>query len=277
MPINRHKIAYQVLNRHEDLHYPPEFEVHATPEELQDFAASGYLIRKRLFQGEALTRLQEATDTLEAAEWDRHRKNRPKDRSWGIILRNLMDKDPVFLELLKYSPVLSVCRAMMGPLVRLRGLTARISFPGAEVQETNWHQHMRVVSKPLPPWFSQPHAIDALIYLDDIDDDTGPVCIVPGSHTWLDRHPDHQIFESIKGEKVLRVPAGSVVMIHGNLWHRAMPTLRKKRRMLILGYTPTWLRKSPHGGPTPADGLTAKLLQDCDEETKELLGIGGYS
>ena len=277
MPANRHKISYEVLNRHEDLHYPPEFEVHATPKELQDFAASGYLIRKQLFQGEALTRLQEATDTLEAAEWDRHCKNRPKDRSWGIILRHLMDKDPVFLELLKYPPVLSVCRAMMGPLVRLRGLTARISFPGAEVQETNWHQHMRVVSKPLPPWFSQPHAIDALIYLDDIDDDTGPVCIVPGSHTWLDRHPDHQIFESIKGEKVLHVPAGSVVMIHGNLWHRAMPTLRKKRRMLILGYTPTWLRKSPHGGPTPADGLTAKLLQDCDEEAKELLGIGGYS
>ena len=47
---------------------PPEFEVHATPEELQDFAASGYLIRKRLFQGGALTQLQEATDTLEAAE-----------------------------------------------------------------------------------------------------------------------------------------------------------------------------------------------------------------
>ncbi|HIG55682.1 MAG TPA: hypothetical protein EYG11_05965 [Candidatus Latescibacteria bacterium] len=277
MPANRHKISYEVLNRHEALHYPPEFEVHATPEELQDFAASGYLIREQLFQGKALSRLQEATDRLDDAEGDRHRKHRPKDRSWGIILRHLMDKDPVFLELLKYPPVLSVCRAMMGPLVRLRGLTARISFPGAEVQETNWHQHMRVVSKPLPPWFSQPHAIDALIYLDDINDDTGPVCVVPGSHTWLDRHPDHQIFASIEGEKVLRVPAGSVVMIHGNLWHRAMPTLRKKRRMLILGYTPTWLRKSPHGGPPPADGLTAELLQDCDEETKELLGIGGYS
>ena len=136
---------------------------------------------------------------------------------------------------------------------------------------------MRVISKPLPPWFSQPHAIDALIYLDDLDDDTGPVCVVPGSHAWLDRHPDHQVFESIEDEKILRVPAGSGVMIHGNLWHRAMPTLNKKRRMLILGYTPTWLRKSPHGGPSPTDGLTQDLLQNCDEESKELLGIGGYS
>ena len=277
MTSERHKISYEVLNRHETLHTSTEFEVHATPEELQEFATSGYLVRERLFQGEALTRLQDALDSLEAAEWDRHRKNPPKDRSWGIILRHLMDKDSVFLELLKYQPVLSVCRAMMGPLVRLRGLTARISFPGAEVQETNWHQHMRVISKPLPPWFSQPHAIDALIYLDDLDDDTGPVCLMPGSHTWLDRHPDHQVFESIEDEKILRVPAGSVVMIHSNLWHRAMPTLDKKRRMLILGYTPTWLRKSPHGGPSPTNGLTQELLQNCDEESKELLGIGGYS
>ena len=277
MSASRHTVSYTVLNRHEALHYPPQFEVHATPEELEAFAATGYLIRERLFQGEALTRLQDALDRLEAAEWDRHRKNPPKDRSWGIILRHLMDKDPVFLELLKFPPVLSVCRAMMGPLLRLRGLSARISFPGAERQETNWHQHMRVISNPLPPWFSQPHCIDALIYLADLDDDTGPIGIVPGSHAWLDRHPDHQVFTSIEGEQVIRVPAGSTVMVHGNLWHRGLPTLGKKRRMLILSYTPTWLRKSPHGGSPPPDGLTQQLLEDCDEETKELLRIGGYS
>ena len=277
MKPDRHTIAYQVLNRHEAVHHPPEFEVHASPEELSQFAASGYLVREKLLQGEALGRLREALDKLEADEWERHRRNPPKERSWGIILRHLMDKDPVFLQLLKFAPVLSVARAMMGPLVRLRGLSARISFPGAERQETNWHQHLRVVSKPLPPWFSQPHAIDALIYLDDLDDDTGPVCVVPGSHAWLDRYPDYQVFDSIEGEKVLRLAAGSAVMIHGNLWHRAMPTLARKRRMLILSYTPTWLRRSPHGGPSPEKGLTRELLANCDEETRELLGVGGYS
>ena len=29
------------------------------------------------------------------------------------------------------------------PLIRMRGLTARVSFPGAEIQETSWHQHLR--------------------------------------------------------------------------------------------------------------------------------------
>jgi len=70
---------------------------------------------------------------------------------------------------------------------------------------------------------------------------------------------------------------GGAVMVHGNLWHRALPTVGKKRRMLILGYTPTWLRKSPHGPPPPEDGLTKKVLEDTDEETRVVLGVGRYS
>ena len=41
-----------------------------------------------------------------------------------------MDKDPVFLALLKFQPVLSIARAMMGPLVRLRGLSRAHQLPG---------------------------------------------------------------------------------------------------------------------------------------------------
>ena len=40
MSASRHTVSYTVLNRHEALHYPPEFEVHATPEELEAFALS---------------------------------------------------------------------------------------------------------------------------------------------------------------------------------------------------------------------------------------------
>ncbi len=47
--------------------------------------------------------------------------------------------------------------------------------------------------------------------------------------------------------------------------------------MLILSYTPTWLRKSPHGGPSPTDGLIAQRFEEMDEEARILLGHGGYS
>jgi ectoine hydroxylase-related dioxygenase (phytanoyl-CoA dioxygenase family) len=77
---------------------------------------------------------------------------------------------------------------------------------------------------------------------------------------------------------VLRVPAGSVVILHSNLWHRAMPTIRStgKRRLLLLTYVPTWMRQAPYG-VKPEHGLTDRLLENADDETRELLGLGGYT
>ena len=242
------------------------------------FAESGFLVRECLFQGEALLRLQNALDRLEVKEWERRDAAASQKRGWGFIARHLMDKDKVFLELLKFQPVLSIARAMMGPLVRLRGLSARISYPGdGRRQQTPWHQHLRVVPNPLPPWFSRPHCIDALIYLDDLNADTGPVAVVPGSHNWLDREPSADTDEPMEGVEEVCVRAGGGVLIHGNLWHRALPTLNAKRRMLILSYTPTWLRKSPHGGLQPENGLTKAFLEGADFEQQMLLGVGGYS
>lgn len=163
MSTARHTLRYRLLNhRPDDAPAVRKIDVHATPEELREFAATGVLVREALFQGEDLERLRDACDRIEAGEWDQHRSGEPKARSWGIILRYLEDKDPAFLDLVDFPPVLSIARAMMGPRVRLRGLSARISFPGAETQDTPWHQHLRVLADPAPPWNSEPHAIERL-------------------------------------------------------------------------------------------------------------------
>ena len=84
-------------------------------------------------------------------------------------------------------------------------------------------------------------------------------------------------YEPVPGEQTLRLPAGSMVIVHANLWHRGLATRLGRRRVLMLSYTPCWLRESPHGGPPPADGLTRDLLADGDGETRELLGLEGHS
>ena len=278
--MERHKLQYEVLNQHNpngETGQLWEIEAYASAEELQTFAERGYLIREGLFQGEALQALRDALKRLEEREWEKRDSAIAGKKGWGFIPRHLMDKDDVFLDLLKFQPTLSIARAMMGPLVRLRGLSARITYPGEDRQhQTPWHQHLRVVSNPLPPWFSRPHCIDCLIYLDDLNENTGAVAVVPGSHNWLDKATPNT-YESVEGEVELRVKAGGAVLIHGNLWHRGLPTLNAKRRMLILSYTPTWLRKSPHGGPQPEDGLTHAFLEEADLEERMLLGVGGYS
>lgn len=280
--MNTHDVSYRVLNGHdrEEL-LKREVSVCATADELTRLERDGFLIRERAIQGEWLESLRSALDRLTEAEWHEHRPTEPNEklpnRSWGIVLRHLLDKDAAFHDLLTWPPALSVARGMMGPLVRLRGLSARVSFAGVEPQETPWHQHLRIVPKPLPRWFSQPHAIDCLIYLDEVSTDAGTLSVLPGSHRWLGREPSKLKYAPIPGEQTLCLPAGSMVIIHSNLWHRASETRFGKRRMLILAYTPCWLRESPHGGPPPKDGLTSDLIASGNEEIRELLGVTGFT
>ena len=280
--MSTHRVSYRVLKEH--MGGEParrDVTVCATPGELAALDRDGFLIRESVIEGDWLRALTTALDGLSETERRAWQPPVADDdqpaRSWGIIVRHLLDKDAAFHDLLTFPPALSVARAMMGPLVRLRGLSARVTFAGAEVQDTPWHQHLRVVPNPLPPWFSRPHAIDCLIYLDDLNDSTGALSVVPGSHHWLDREPPRLRYAPVPGERTLRLPAGSMVIIHANLWHRALPTRAGQRRMLILSYTPCWLRESPHGGPPPTDGLTRHLLADGDPEIRELLGLEGHS
>ncbi|MCE2407712.1 MAG: phytanoyl-CoA dioxygenase family protein [Pseudomonadales bacterium] len=280
--MSTHNISFRVLKEHTgDDPLKREISVCASPDELMKLDRDGFLIRESVIQGDWLTSLRSALDRLTDAEWSKHRQTNSDDelptRSWGIILRHLLDKDSAFHELLTWPPALSVARAMMGPLVRLRGLSARVSFAGVEPQDTYWHQHLRVVANPLPPWFSRPHAIDCLIYLDDVNELTGTLSVIPGSHHWLDREPPRLRYQELPGEHTFSLPAGSMVIIHSNLWHRALETRSGKRRMLILAYTPCWLRESPHGGPAPENGLTRDLIASGDPEVLELLGVDGYT
>ena len=76
---------------------------------------------------------------------------------------------------------------------------------------------------------------------------------MPGSHRWLDRDAPSG-YEPLPGERVFRLRAGDAILMHGNLWHRALPTVSARRRM-----------------------LTAAFLEDADLEGRMLLGEGGYS
>jgi ectoine hydroxylase-related dioxygenase (phytanoyl-CoA dioxygenase family) len=273
---DRHTIRYTVLNH--DLADPVrQVEAHASPAEITHLAERGYLLREGLLQGAELAGLRAALDNLEAREIEQVGVSTSR-RFGGLFLRHLMDKDEAFLRLLNYPPTLSIARAVLGPLVQVRGLSARISYPGEENQETHWHGHHRVLSDPLPPLFCPPQAIDCLLYLDELNDANGPVCILPESHLRHTEHPAGNDHTDLPGQVIVRAAAGTCVIIHGALWHRAMPTRSDgdKRRLLILSYTPTWMKRSPYG-VKPENGLTARALEDGDDETRELLGVGGYT
>ena len=272
----RHTLSYRVRDSHRN-NPVREVEVLATPEEIETFVRDGYLVRERLLPLEQIERLRAALGETVARDDGLERGG--GKAFGGVFIRHLEDKHPAFLEMIDFAPALSVARALLGPAVQLRGFTGRVCYPDDPHQETEWHFHLRLVPDPLPPLFSRPVAIDALLYLDDVDDLNGPLCVIPGSHNWIEQDLGRQDFAAKPEQVVLRLPAGSLVLTHGSLWHRALPTRPggTQRRLLLFGYSPAYMKPSIYGRK-PADGLTRQLLQkpDLDEETRELLGVAGY-
>lgn len=176
---------------------PREIEVHATKEEISHLAEVGYMIKERLFTGDALKTLRDAMDHMETREMEKEQFNGDGKSTvknyGGYYYRYLMDKEQAFLDLLHYQPLLSIARALMGPMIKM-DVAARITYPSSENQETEWHQHRRYIPKPLPPWFIRPHALDVLIYLDDVNEANGPLCVLPDSHHRIQEEPAPQFY-----------------------------------------------------------------------------------
>jgi len=250
----------------------------ATDEELKSFEAEGFLLRPAFFQGADLEALRAGVEAVAGAEL-RRRATVPcgSKRFGGLFVRQLMDLHPAFHLFLDCAPLIGVARAMLGPQVWIRDTVARVTQPGDPNQETEWHFHQRVAPQPMPPWFPFPHIVDALVYLDDLDDATGPLCVVPGTHKQIHERVVAECYGELPGQVKLNLPAGSVVFIHGNLWHRAMPTLPEgsRRRLVIVGFAPPWMKAPPHGHVRP-DGLLVRLAEQAGPERRELLGCDGY-
>lgn len=267
--------TYRIRNEHVDSVPPRRIDVQASPAEIAQLETEGYIVRERLLPPALLDELREAADWLEAQELQ---TRTPTQSSFGgLFTRNIVDRHPAFLQLLRYPPLLSVARAVLGPQVQLHASVLRVSYPDLPGQGVEWHFHQRVVPDPYPPFFLKPVVLDNLLYLDDLTPETGPLVVLPGTHL-RDEDLINGDHSDKPGQVVVTCPAGSVVTSHSSLWHRAFPTLPggTKRRLVIWGYSPVWLKQIDRPSVGAGRGLTDTLLPDADQETRELLGLSGY-
>lgn len=245
-------------------------EVHARPDEIEELVTNGFLMRRDMFTDETLDRMRAAVDRLEIEE--RTHPNGEHVPNNGFYLRYLRDKDEVFRDLMFFEPPLSIARAVLGPQVWFDA-DARIAYEGQAGKHVPWHIHKRVVPDPLPPFFSYPHGIHCLLYLDSIGDDEGALVVLPGSHgdNTIDL-PDGDT-RDMPGQQLLFPAAGDCLVVHANLWHRTIPTTAacKRRRLVLFGYEPSWTKSAVARGVKPVNPLTAPLRGSTDDQLGELL------
>ena len=247
--------------------YRPDrrIEAHISEEQLTKFAEDGFIVLERAFDSDECKALAEATERVATAE-------QVAPGPGGVFLRHLMDKDETFLNLLYHPLFLPIARLMLGPMVRALPVTARIAYPGEPNQAVDWHIHQRLVPVPMPPFFSLPVVLDTLIYLDGVDAETGPLQVVPGSHLRGDVEiPSRN--RDLPGQLTLMPKAGDAIMMHGNVWHRALPTTLqgRRRRLIIFPFGQAWANL-PSFGTRPEGGLLDQLMKTADPDLREVLG-----
>ncbi|GAA0569153.1 phytanoyl-CoA dioxygenase family protein [Actinomadura livida] len=243
----------------------------ARPDDLDAVVRSGYLVRRGLLDGATAALLADAVLRLAKAE-----DGRPEAESLpgqSIYLRSLLDKDPVFHPLLRLEPALSIARTLLGPQVWI-DLEARLNHAGRAGVGVPWHAHLPVIPDPLPALFSYPHQVHCLVYLDRITEKEGALCLLPGSHRRGDLRIPLGDQSDRDGQVELFFEPGDAVLIHAGLWHRTVPSsaVAGYRRLLLLGFVPSWQRPSTACGVPPERALTEDLARGGDAETRELLG-----
>lgn len=273
-PYKTFKKAYKIINYNMDNPFF-EVDVHATSGELKQLEEQGYLVRRKIINDQTIDILKKATDLLVDVEMQR--EDREYYEGNGIFIRYLIDKEPIFMNLLTYPPILTVIRAMLGPQVQLMDMVARVTFTDEPNQKLMWHIHNRVVPNPLPPFFAHPHSLDAIIYLDDANEKNGPLCFIPGSHKDVHRDMKFRDHDDKEGQVAVSCNAGDCIFSHSNLWHRVLSSLNtgekgERRRVLLLGFMPAWFKREFPKGIVPESRATEGLLENGEPEIKELLG-----
>jgi phytanoyl-CoA hydroxylase len=147
---------------------------------------------------------------------------------------------PIFDEIVRSAPVISILTRLIGPGLRLHG--SKLNMKSAQYgSPVEWHQD----------WAFYPHTNDDIlaigVLLDDCDLENGPMLVTPGSHagpTMWDHHGEDGCFaglidpDLIQDEIKRAVPcigkAGSMSFHHVRALHgSALNTSNRQRNLLL--------------------------------------------
>lgn len=165
-----------------------------------------------------------------------------------FILRNTIELDPIFRDMLLREPILGIAEAVVGPDPKFCGQNVLRNLPGVAIER--WHVDGQV-HFPLPEgvsrhdlrirmpvtWFTVQMALTDITSIEQ-----GPTQYVPGSHySGCDpNNQDHPEFEG-KGPVSIFCKAGDIYLQDPQCWHRGAPNLSNETRYILQSqYAANW-------------------------------------
>jgi len=160
----------------------------------------------------------------------------------------ILDDDPLFLEMLDWSPMMAYVRGLLNAKPHHHASDAIIERPQLG-RGMGWHldghdNGYRLFGTPIPLL-----QLKVGYYLSDMSEPgRGNLCVIPASHK-ANRAPDADDLrrrELFPGAIELCGPPGSAILFHNALWHSGGPWTKEDgaRVMLYYAYEHPWMMAS---------------------------------
>jgi ectoine hydroxylase-related dioxygenase (phytanoyl-CoA dioxygenase family) len=242
-----------------------------------DYDAQGYLIFPSVLSPAQLADIRAALEPYLAADvqgrndFEGLRTNR---------VYAMLAKSPVFAQLAIHPLALAFAEAELGRECLLSACLAINIQPGETVQP--WHYDDGHYRLPRPRGSL---GVSAFWTIDETTDENGATEILPGSHLW----PENELpgsssptsfttreFQNQAHDPGARpdavkavMPAGSLMLAKGTLWHRGGANRSDKPRLIITPqYCPGWTRQLEN----MALAVPPKIAATLPERARELIG-----
>lgn len=146
----------------------------------------------------------------------------------GYWVWRLLTRGRIFEKALLSPKPLTLVTYLLGRSCVVSSFTANVVRQGSDYQGI--HTDTNFVPNPLP---SYGHTANVCWCLDDFTAEGGATRVVPSSHKMGSQPP---FFEAHDWLLPVEAPRGSIIVMHGNLWHCAGPKSTPGERVGILNY-----------------------------------------
>jgi len=148
----------------------------------------------------------------------------------NVRVFNLIDLDPVFIDLIQHPAAVSLVESLIGEDFLVSNFTANIALPGSGSMELHSDQSIVVPE----PWFN-PWAINIIWCLNDVREANGATRFLPGSQRF--KTAAEVPADALKRMRPFEAPIGSIIAMDGRVWHTSGANVTQdEERALLFGY-----------------------------------------
>jgi len=203
-----------------------------TDQHKKNFEEQGFFVLENVLSESEVSFIKKRVLELAQDESDKNNAHFYDEKLAAQRVWNLLNKDEIFRDLIQRPAILESMdwifnRETPHQKYYLSSLQAHILHPGAEKMKLHIDTP---VPEPLPDWIIKANTIWVL---DEFTHSNGATEFLPGSHKF--KHKPKEADQTRDDLTMSTATAGSVLVIHGALWHRGGENHSNSKRSCLLG------------------------------------------